>query len=110
MAAINTTEATARVPSGRMRRQRIEDLVFRGTTRAFALGVLLLLGAVMVALAIGSLAGDQGLRLRLPVRARRGTRSRTSSARLPAIYGTLVTSLIAMVDRACRWRSASPSS
>jgi ABC-type phosphate transport system permease subunit len=39
----------------RLDRQRLQDAAFRGTTQLFALGVLLLLGGVMVALAAGAL-------------------------------------------------------
>ena len=82
--------------SGRMQRQRLEDMAFRGTTRIFALGVLLLLGAVMVALLVGGLPAFQAYGFTFlwsqswnPVKQVFGG--------APAIYGTLVTSLIAMV-------------
>jgi phosphate transport system permease protein len=80
----------------RLDRQRLQDAAFRGTTQLFALGVLLLLGGVMVALAAGA----------LPVFEKFGWRFLTSAAwnpvtenfgALPAIYGTLVTSFIAML-------------
>jgi phosphate transport system permease protein len=86
----------SRAWSGRMRRQRVEDALFRGATRLFALGVLVLLGAVMTSLAIGS----------IPAFRKFGLGFLTSSAwnpvkenfgALPAIYGTLVTSIIAML-------------
>jgi phosphate transport system permease protein len=76
-------------------RQRLFDLLFRHATRAFAVGVLLLLGGVMVALAIGawpafSHFGPGFLTSTMwnPVKDQYGA--------LPAIYGTLVTSAIAM--------------
>jgi phosphate transport system permease protein len=80
----------------RLDSQRLQDAAFRGTTQLFALGVLLLLGGVMVALAAGA----------LPVFEKFGWRFLTSAAwnpvtenfgALPAIYGTLVTSFIAML-------------
>jgi phosphate transport system permease protein len=80
----------------RVDRQRLEDAAFRGATRLCALGVLALLGGVVAALAWGA----------VPVFAKFGWRFLTSDAwnpvtekfgALPAIYGTLVTSLIAMV-------------
>jgi phosphate transport system permease protein len=76
--------------------QRLQDAAFRGATQLFAFGVLVLLGGVMVALAAGS----------VPVFEKFGWRFLTSDAwnpvtenfgALPAVYGTLVTSLIAML-------------
>jgi phosphate transport system permease protein len=81
--------------TARLDRQRLWDAVFRNTTLAFALGVLVLLGAVMVALGIGA----------WPAFSRFGPGFLTSLAwnpvtdrygALPAIFGTLVTSAIAM--------------
>jgi phosphate transport system permease protein len=78
------------------RRQRWADFLFRGTTRLFAVFVLLLLGAVMVALFIGGLPALNAFGFGFlwndawnPVRQVFGG--------APAIYGTLVTSLIAMI-------------
>ena len=77
-------------------RQRLWDALFRNTTRAFAAGVLVLLGGVMVALGVGA----------WPAVANFGPHFLVSLAwnpvtdqygALPAIYGTLVTSLIAML-------------
>ena len=80
----------------RLDRQRLEDAAFRGTTRLFALGVLVLLGGVVAALAAGAVpalakfgAGFLASEAWNPVKERFGA--------LPAIYGTLVTSAIAMV-------------
>jgi phosphate transport system permease protein len=80
----------------RIARQRIEDALFRGTTRGFAVGVLVLLGAILVALLVGSLPAFRTFGLEFlwseswnPVTSKFGA--------LPAIYGTLVTSLIAML-------------
>jgi len=81
---------------GRLGRQRIADIAFRGTTQLFAIGVLALLGAVMLALLIGSREAFQAFGLGFlwsqswnPVKQVFGA--------MPAIYGTLLTSLIAMV-------------
>ena len=78
------------------RRQRLADLLFRGTTRVFAVGVLVLLGAVMVALLIGGMPAFNAFGFGFlwgetwnPVKQIFGG--------APAIYGTLVTSLIAML-------------
>ncbi|HEY5211303.1 MAG TPA: phosphate ABC transporter permease subunit PstC [Stellaceae bacterium] len=77
-------------------RQRLWDLLFRNATRAFAILVLLLLGGVMVALGVGA----------WPAFAHFGPGFLTSMAwnpvkdeygALPAIFGTLATSAIAML-------------
>jgi phosphate transport system permease protein len=77
-------------------RQRIWDALFRSATRAFAVLVLLLLSGVMVALGVGA----------WPAFARFGLGFLTSTlwnpvtdqyGALPAIFGTLVTSAIAML-------------
>jgi phosphate transport system permease protein len=82
--------------SAQLDRQRVFDVLFRGTTRAFAVLVLLLLGGVMVALGLGA----------WPAFSHFGPAFLTSTAwnpvsdqygALPAIFGTLVTSLIAML-------------
>jgi phosphate transport system permease protein len=87
-----TTVTTRR----RVARQRLQDDLFRGATGFFALGVLVLLGAIVVALAAGA----------VPAFSRFGWRFLVSDAwnpvrenfgALPAIYGTLMTSLIAML-------------
>jgi phosphate transport system permease protein len=79
-----------------MKRQHLQDLAFRGATKFFALSVLLLLGAVMVALLIGALPAMHSFGFHFlwdqswnPVKDVFGGG--------PAIYGTLVTSLIAML-------------
>jgi phosphate transport system permease protein len=77
-------------------RQRIWDALFRNATRGFAVLVLLLLGGVMVSLGVGA----------WPAFAHFGPGFLTSTlwnpvtdqyGALPAIFGTLVTSAIAMV-------------
>jgi phosphate transport system permease protein len=78
------------------RRQRLTDILFRGTTQVFAIGVLVLLGAVMLSLLVGGLPAFQAFGVAFlwgdvwnPVKQIFGG--------WPAIYGTLVSSLIAMV-------------
>src|ERR1700757_3571742 len=90
-AAIETTSSG--VNPGRA---RLADLLFRGTTRFFAVGVLLLLGAVMLSLLIGGFPAFQAFGFSFllsetwnPVKQIFGG--------APAIYGTLVTSAIAMI-------------
>ena len=80
----------------RQGRQRLADVIFRGTTRLFAVGVLVLLGAVMLSLIIGGAPAFQAFGIAFlwgdvwnPVKQIFGG--------WPAIYGTLVTSLIAML-------------
>ncbi len=80
----------------RLDRQRLQDAAFRGATQLFAWGVLVLLGGVVVALAAGAVPAFQKF----------GWGFLTSDAwnpvtekfgALPAIYGTLVSSAIAML-------------
>ena len=90
-------DASLSVPTRRrIDRQRLLDALFRGTTQIFAVGVLVLLGAIVAALAVGALPAFQKF----------GWGFLTSEAwnpvkdnfgAWPAIYGTLVTSLIAML-------------
>ncbi len=82
--------------SAHSRRQRWADILFRGTTRVFAFGVLVLLCAVMVSLLIGGMPAFKAFGIAFlwgdvwnPVKQIFGG--------APAIYGTLVTSLIAML-------------
>ncbi|BAI76589.1 phosphate transport system permease protein (plasmid) [Azospirillum sp. B510] len=79
----------------RARRQRLQDAAFRNATLAFALLVLLILGGVMVSLIDGALPalrtfglGFVGTEVWNPVSEQFGA--------LAPIYGTLVTSVIAM--------------
>jgi len=80
----------------RVDRRRIQDAIFHGATQFFAFGVLLLLGGILLALGIGAwpALGKFGWRFLIssswnPVTENFGA--------LPAIYGTLVTSFIAML-------------
>jgi phosphate transport system permease protein len=77
-------------------RHRLEDAIFRGATRGFAIFVLLLLAAIMVSLLVGALPAMRAFGFSFlwdqswnPVKNLFGG--------APAIYGTLVTSLIAML-------------
>src|SRR5579862_7740618 len=90
------TVAFPTTAGNRARRQRLEDVVFRGTTRIFALGVLLLLGAVMVALLIGGLPAMRAFGLNFLVDQTWNPVKQIFGG-APAIYGTLITSLIAML-------------
>jgi phosphate transport system permease protein len=79
----------------RGRRQRIEDLAFHGITWGFAFGVLVLLLGVLLSLMVGALPAIYAYGLPFlwdqswnPVKNLFGA--------LPAVYGTIVTSLIAM--------------
>ena len=80
----------------RLRRQRFADGLFRNTTRGFAVGVLVLLVTILAALVAGALPALKTFGIAFlwdqswnPVKHLFGA--------LPAIYGTLVTSAIAML-------------
>ena len=89
-AAVSTTI------SNRGRRQRIQDALFRGATRFFALVVLSLLGAVMIALLIGAMPAFHRFGIAfLWTQAWNPVKDLFGGA--PAIFGTLVTSCIAML-------------
>ncbi len=74
----------------------LQDALFRGTTKLFAVGVLLLLGAVLIALLIGALPAFRAFGPEF-LWTNQWSPTKESFGALPAIYGTLVTSLIAMV-------------
>src|SRR5262245_29838063 len=91
-AEVSVSAARARALS----RLRLTDVIFHGLTRAAAIGVLLLLGGVIVSLISGSLPALRTFGLGFlfteswnPVTERFGA--------LAPIYGTLVTSFIAML-------------
>jgi phosphate transport system permease protein len=95
--AITPTDRRAvfRAPGG-LRRQRLADACFRGVTRLFAFGVLALLLGVLAALAVGSVPAIRAFGFAFlwdqswnPVKHLFGA--------LPAIYGTLLTSFVAML-------------
>jgi phosphate transport system permease protein len=77
-------------------RQNLQDALFRGATRAFAIGVLVLLGGIFLSLVLGAAAafGTFGWGFLTSVA---WNPVKDDFGALPAIYGTLMTSLIAMV-------------
>jgi phosphate transport system permease protein len=77
-------------------RLRLGDLVFHALTRAAAVGVLLLLGGVIVSLVSGSIPAFQTFGLDFLVEQRWNPVTEKFGAIAP-IYGTLVTSFIAML-------------
>ncbi len=88
-------QRAASAPGG-LRRQRIEDWLFRNTTRVFAVGVLALLLTILTALVVGAEPALKAYGIGFlwnqswnPVKQLFGA--------LPAVYGTLVTSTIAML-------------
>jgi phosphate transport system permease protein len=80
----------------RIDRQRLQDAAFRGATQLFAWGVLALLGGVLVSLAIGAMPALQKFGWRFLINDAWNPVTENFGA-LPAIYGTLVTSFIAML-------------
>jgi phosphate transport system permease protein len=77
-------------------RLRLTDSTFRHLTRAAALLVLLILSGVIVALIVGSVPAFQAFGLDFLIDQRWNPVTERFGA-LPAIYGTLVTSFIAML-------------
>jgi phosphate transport system permease protein len=92
--AIVTAEATARARA--FDRLRLSDVAFRQLTRAAALGVLVLLSGVIVALIDGSLPALRTFGFGFLIGERWNPVTEKFGALAP-IYGTLVTSLIAML-------------
>jgi phosphate transport system permease protein len=80
----------------RLDRQRLQDTLFRTTTQFFAAGVLVLLGGIVVALAVGAIPAFKAFGWRFLVNSSWNPVTEKFGA-LPAIYGTLVTSAIAML-------------
>ena len=91
MASTLTVETRRRIDS-----QRIQDAAFRGATQVFAIGVLVLLGAVLLSLATGAAPAFEKFGWRFLIGQAWNPVTENFGA-LPAIYGTLVTSLIAML-------------
>jgi phosphate transport system permease protein len=87
-------EALARTKA--LDRLRLGDLVFRHLTRAAAIGVLLLLSGVIISLFSGSLPALRTFGFGFLVSERWNPVTDNFGA-LPAIYGTILTSLIAML-------------
>jgi phosphate transport system permease protein len=92
--AVVSVEAAARARI--LDRLRLGDAAFRHLTRAAALGVLLLLSGVIVALIDGSLPAFRAFGLGFLVTERWNPVTEQFGALAP-IYGTLITSLIAML-------------
>lgn len=90
--------AVTLIPARRFRlgRQRLQDAAFRGTTRLFAVGVLLLMGGIVAALAAGAVPAFEKFGVGF-LTAEAWNPVKENFGALPAIYGTLVTSLIAML-------------
>ena len=90
---------TATAPAERARalhRLRLENIAFRALTRASAILVLVLLGAVIVSLISGSLPAWREFGLNFFIEERWNPVTERFGALAP-IYGTVVTSLIAML-------------
>jgi phosphate transport system permease protein len=77
-------------------RLRLGDAVFRNLTRAAAIGVLLLLSGVIVSLIEGSIPAVKAFGFGFLVSQRWNPVTETFGA-LPAIYGTILTSFVAML-------------
>jgi phosphate transport system permease protein len=77
-------------------RLRLGDAVFRQLTRAAAVGVLLLLSGVIISLLNGSLPAFEKFGFDFLASSRWNPVTEDFGA-LPAVYGTLITSLIAML-------------
>ena len=80
-----------------MRRQRLGDALFRGLTQAFAVGVLVLLGAVIVTLAAGAMPAFRKFGFFGFLASDAWNPVKDNFGALPAIYGTVVTAVIAML-------------
>src|SRR4051812_9444711 len=98
MALQSSGALTSDVPSrGKvLDRLRIGDAVFRNITRLAAIAVLVILGGVIVSLAIGAAPALQAFGFNFLIEERWNPVTERFGALAP-IYGTVVTSLIAMV-------------
>ena len=97
--AIGQRGVIATVASSRAKvldRLRLGDAAFRHLTRAAAVGVLLLLGAVIISLIRGSIPALKTFGFGFLVSERWNPVTENFGA-LPAIYGTVITSFIAML-------------
>src|SRR5438270_849330 len=92
--AIDSGAAVTRARA--LSRLRLGDLVFHGLTRAAAIGVLLLLGGVIISLISGSLPALRAFGFNFLIEERWNPVTERFGALAP-IYGTLVTSIIAML-------------
>jgi phosphate transport system permease protein len=91
--AIDSDAVVARAKA--LNRLRLTDLIFRTLTRVSAIGVLVILGGVIISLISGSLPALQAFGLNFLVEERWNPVTERFGALAP-IYGTLVTSFIAM--------------
>jgi phosphate transport system permease protein len=89
-----STEAASRAKA--MHRFRLGDTAFRNLTRAAAMGVLILLSAVILSLIKGSLPALQTFGFGF-LTSERWNPVTDNFGALPAIYGTIITSFIAML-------------
>src|SRR6516164_4755722 len=92
--AVETYAVVARAKA--LNRLRIADILFRVLTRAAAIGVLVILGGVIISLIDGSLPALRAFGLNFLVEERWNPVTEKFGALAP-IYGTLVTSFIAML-------------
>src|SRR5215467_497060 len=92
--AVETSAVEARARA--LNRLRIADMLFRVLTRAAAIGVLVILGSVIISLIDGSLPALRAFGLNFLVEERWNPVTEKFGALAP-IYGTLVTSFIAML-------------
>jgi len=92
--AVVSVEAVTRAKA--LDRLRLGDAAFRQMTRAAAIGVLLLLSGVMISLIVGSLPALRTFGFSFLTTERWNPVTEKFGA-LPAIYGTVLTSLIAML-------------
>jgi len=79
-----------------LNRLRVGDIIFRALTRAAAIGVLVILGGVIISLIDGALPAFRAFGLNFLVEERWNPVTERFGALAP-IYGTLVTSFIAML-------------
>jgi phosphate transport system permease protein len=79
-----------------LNRLRVGDIIFRAVTRAAAIGVLVILGGVIISLIDGSLPAFRAFGLNFLFEERWNPVTERFGALAP-IYGTLVTSFIAML-------------
>jgi len=92
--AVETYAVVARAKA--LNRLRLADIVFHALTRAAAIGVLIILGGVIISLIDGSLPALRAFGFNFLVEERWNPVTEKFGALAP-IYGTLVTSFIAML-------------
>jgi phosphate transport system permease protein len=90
------SDAGSAIPAASLEKQRLLDTVFRNTTRFSALFVLIVLGGIIVSLIIGAWPAMQKFGLAFLASPEWNPVTEEYGALVP-IYGTLVTSLIALL-------------